>query len=217
MQKRYWKWQFSAGVVCSAVLGTAGCNKKADTYANYKSAIDTYYAAHPACLWADEVKFPLQVATSDATKTAPYDALVDQGLLVRSTVEKKKLVVLSEQANNYDLSDKGRTVWTADTSQPGFGNFCYGHRKVESVTSATPTNDQPGASTEVTYRYTVADAPGWATAPETESAFAEIKAAVSGAQSASATLRNTPDGWAVASAPSGAKTPATAADGKVVQ
>ena len=104
-----------------------GCNQKADNTANYRGAINTYYAAHPACLWDSQIKFPLQVATSDAAKTRPYDALVDQGLLTRTSGEKKKLLVLSEQANNYDLSDKGRSAWMADASQPGFGNFCYGH------------------------------------------------------------------------------------------
>ena len=102
----------AAAVGAAALFVTAGCSKKADTTSNYTSAIDAYYAKQPACLWSDEVKFPLQVATADADKTKPYDALVDQGLLVRTSVEKKKLIVLSQQANNYDLSDKGRSAWT---------------------------------------------------------------------------------------------------------
>src|ERR1700710_2033202 len=100
---------FRAAALCGiTILTTAGCNKKADNTSNFTSAINTYYNAHPACLWSDEVKFPLQAATSDTSKTAPYDALVDQGLLVRTTVEKKKLIIMSLQANNYDLTDKGR-------------------------------------------------------------------------------------------------------------
>ena len=165
------------------------------------------------------MKFPLQVATADASKTAPYDALVDQGLLVRTTVEKKKLIVMSEQANNYDLSDKGRSAWTADTSQPGFGNFCYGHRKVSSITSSTPTTDQTGATTQVNYQYTFSDAPGWATAAETQSAFPQLHTDLAAPAAAQATLTNTTNGWQVSSTPDSLKhsAPPTAADGKIVQ
>ncbi len=202
-----------------AAMASVGCNKKADNTSNYTNAINTYYAAHPACLWDSEVKFPLQVATSDATKTAPYDALVDQGLLTRTSVEKKKLLILSEQANNYDLSDKGRSAWTADNGQPGFGNFCYGHRKVSAIDASTPANDQPGATTVINYHYTFSDAPGWASAAETQTAFPVLHANLSGPQAAQATLANTSNGWQFASAPGTAHqgTPATAADGKVVQ
>jgi hypothetical protein len=67
-----------------ALLLVTGCNKKADNTINYKSAINSYYSMHPVCLFPEAVKFPVQAATSDASKTAPYDALVDQGLLVRT-------------------------------------------------------------------------------------------------------------------------------------
>ena len=96
-----------------------GCNKKADNTMNFSGAIDTYYSAHPACLWPDPIKFPVQADTSDTSKTSGYDALVDQGLLVRTTAEKKKFIIASKQVNNYDLSDKGRSAWTADVNQPG--------------------------------------------------------------------------------------------------
>ena len=118
---------FRAIAKCGAlVILTAGCNKKADNTINFTSAINTYYDAHPACLWSNPVKFPVQADTSNASQTSGYDALVDQGLLVRTTAEKKRLIIASKQVNNYDLSDKGRSAWTADVNQPGFGNFCYG-------------------------------------------------------------------------------------------
>ncbi len=201
-----------------AVLA-AGCNKKADNTGNFSNAINTYYASHPACLWDSEIKFPLQVATSDAAKTRPYDALVDQGLLTRTSGEKTKLLVFSEQANNYDLSDKGRSAWMADASQPGFGNFCYGHRKVANIDASTPTTDQSGASTVVNYHYTYSDAPGWATAAEMQTAFPALQADLAGPQAAQATLSNKSNGWQFASAPDSGhhSGQATAADGKVVQ
>ncbi len=205
--------------LCGVVaFATIGCNKKADNTSNFSNAIDTYYTAHPACLWDDPIKFPQQVATSDTSKTAPFDALVDRGLLARTSVEKKKLLVLTQQANNYDLSDKGRSAWTADQSQPGYGNFCYGHRKVSGIDSSTPTNDQPGATTVVNYHYTFSDAPSWATAPETQTAFPDVRTNVSGPAAAQATLTNTANGWTFTSAPGSTHhAPASAADGKVVQ
>jgi len=198
---------------CAALMAAAGCKKTSDNTLNYRSAIDTYYASKPACLWQDEIKFPVQADTSDTTKTSGYDALVDQGLLQRTTAEKKVFIIASKQVTNYDLTDKGRSAWTADTAQPGFGNFCYGTRKVTSIDSATPTNSQPGATTTVNYHYSVSGAPGWATAPETQTAFPQVRANVSGPMTGVATLTDTTNGWAVTSGPKGA----TSADGSIVQ
>jgi len=91
----------------------------ADNSMNYTKAINDYYNAHPVCLWPEPVKFPAQADTSDNGKTAGYDALVDQGLLVRTTAEKNKLIVISKQVNNYDLSDKGRRFGSVCRSTPG--------------------------------------------------------------------------------------------------
>ena len=202
-------------VVCGmALVGAVGCEKTADNTINYKSALNTYYGAHPACLWSEEKKFPVQTDTGDTSKTSPYDALVDQGLLQRTTEQKKELLVLSKQVTNYDLTDKGRSAWTADVNQPGYGNFCYGHRTVSSIDSATPTNDQPAATTQVAYHYGFADAPGWATAAETQTAFPSVATNLAAGQTGTATLSNTTNGWAVtkaSGAPSTSAVPATSA------
>lgn len=204
--------------VCGVVLFSAGagCKKTSDDTLNYKAALNTYYSTRPACLWREPKKLPAQADTGDAGKTSPYDALVDQGLLMRTTAQKKELLILSKQVTNYDLTDKGRSVWTADVNQPGFGNFCYGHRTVSSIDSATPSSDQPGATTQVTYHLQFTDAPGWATAPETETAFPNIATNLTPNQTGSATLSNTANGWIVSSAPP-PFTGATSADGSVVQ
>ncbi len=181
-------------------MATAGCNKKADNSLNYKSAINGYYSAHPVCLWSSPKKFPVQAGTSDTDKTSDYDALVDQGLLTRTTAEKKVFLVASKQVNNYDLSDKGRGAWTADQQQPGFGNFCYGHRSVSSIDSATDNTGQVGATTVVDYRYTLDSVPGWASAPETQNAYPQVKSDLAGPQSAQATLTDTSNGWVLTSA-----------------
>jgi hypothetical protein len=202
-------------VLCgAAALLASGCNKKDDNTMNFTSAINTYYSAHPACLWSDSVKFPVQADTSDTSKTSAYDALVDQGLLVRTTAEKKVMIVASKQVNNYDLSDKGRSAWTADVQQPGFGNFCYGHRKVSTIDSTTPTTSAVGATTQVSYHYTLADAPAWATAPETQTAYPELHADVTGPQAGQATLTNTDNGWQVSRTRSAH---ASDADSKIVE
>jgi hypothetical protein len=177
-----------------------GCNKKADNSLNFTNAINTYYSAHPACLWPDPIKFPVQADTSDTSKTSGYDALVDQGLLARTTAEKKKFIIASKQVNNYDLSDKGRSAWTADVNQPGFGNFCYGHRKVSSIDSSTPTSGDPGAKTQVTYHYTLVDVPTWANAAETQNAYPQLHADLAGPQTGRAILTNTSNGWQMSEA-----------------
>ena len=186
----------------------AGCNKKANTPPNFANAINAYYEAHPACLWAEGKKFPVQAATSDDEKTQGYDALVDQGLLVRTTSE-KKIIIISRQENNYDLSATGRSAWIADPNQPGYGNFCYGHRTVSSIDSSSPTSDQPGATTTVTYHYAMTAVPTWASSAETQTAFPRVRANLEGV--ATATLTNTTNGWQVTSRDS------VPADGKIVQ
>jgi hypothetical protein len=202
---------------CSAtVLLAAGCNKKDDNHLNFTSAINTYYSAHPSCVWSQPIKFPVQADTSDTSKTSGYDALVDQGLLVRTTAEKKKLIIASKQVNNYDLSDKGRAAWTADVQQPGFGNFCYGQRKVDSIDATTPTTSNVGASTQVNYHYSLSGAPGWATAAETQNAYPQIRADLAGSQPGQVTLSNTSNGWTVSSA-RGDHNATTEADGKIVE
>jgi hypothetical protein len=206
-----------AAILCGAAfLLITGCDKKADNTLNYTNAINAYYSVHPACLWSEPMKFPVQADTSDASKTSGYDALVDQGLLVRTTAEKKVMIIASKQVNNYDLSDKGRSAWTADVQQPGYGNFCYGQRKVSSIDNATPTTSATGATTQVTYHYTLSDVPAWATAPETQNAYPNVRANVEGPQTGQATLTNTSNGWQVSRAAGSRGAPANA-DGQIVE
>jgi hypothetical protein len=195
-----WKALRIVAMYATIILLEVGCNKKEDNSMNFRNAIDAYYSAHPACLWPDPIKFPVQADTSDASKTSGYDALVDQGLLVRTTAEKKRLIIASKQVNNYDLSDKGRSAWTANVNQPGYGNFCYGHRKVSSIDSSTPTTPAEGATTQVTYHYTITDSSAWATAAETQNAYPQLHTDLAGPQTGQATLIDTNNGWQLAAA-----------------
>lgn len=207
----------SVGVMGLLLLG--GCRKTADNTMNYKSAINGWYSAHPSCVWSTPQKFPTQVAASNDSQNAPYAALVDQGLLVRSTSE-KKIIIVSKQEINYDLSDNGRSAWTADPNQPGYGNFCYGHRTVQTITSSTPNNGQPGATTTVNYQWSFSGAPGWAKSAEVQNAFPQVKSDLAGGGTASATLTDTANGWQVTTPPPSphANTAGTsAADGEIVR
>jgi hypothetical protein len=193
----------------------AGCKKTDDNTANYTKAINTYYASRPACLWSDSKKLPAQVTTSDTSETQGYDALVDQALLQRTTAEKKRFLIGSKEVTNYDLSDTGRKVWSADPQEPGFGNFCYGTRTVSHIDSAAPTTGQVGATTVVSYHTSITTVPGWASAQETQTAFPQIRADVTGPVAGSASLTDTANGWVVTSGPG--KNPVTNADGSIVQ
>jgi hypothetical protein len=205
-----------AAALLATLSLTAACNKQAPTHPNYDNAINSYYVAHPRCLWQNEKQFPVQSAPGDA-KTEGYDALVDAGLLTRTTSE-KKIVIISKRENNYDLSSDGRAAWTADPNQPGYGNFCYGSRTVTSIDSATPTSNKPGATTTVNYHYVIAGLPQWANAAETQTAFPQIQTALNTPQAAAATLTDTPNGWQVSTPPADTtNSPATPADGKIVQ
>jgi hypothetical protein len=173
----------------------AACNNGTNTDAAYKSAINDHFKAYPACLWQQPIKFPVQAGASDDAKTQGYDALVQQGLLTRTAAE-KKIIIISKQINLYDLSDKGRSTWTPDTSQPGYGNFCYGTREVTSIDNSTPgTNGQGAKTVTVNYHYKLANVPAWANAPEVKTAYPNVATALNSNPSDTATLTQTGDRW----------------------
>jgi hypothetical protein len=196
MQKRK---LWIATLAALLVLG-AGCKKNAVDKASFKSALNTYLSSAP-------VKMPAQADASNDEQTKGFDALTDAGLLARKAVEKKRFLIGSKQANDYDLSDKGRGVWTADASQPGYGNFCYGHDEVTSIDSYTPDTGDAAQYT-VAYHYQVSGLPDWANAAEMKTAFPKLDTATA-PQSGSATLVKSSNGWLVQNAQSGsAVTPA---------
>ncbi len=121
------------------------------------------------------------------------------------------MIIASKQVNNYDISDKGRSAWTTDPDRPGFGNFCYGHRKVSTIDSSTPTSDDLGSTTQVAYHYSIGDIAAWASAPETQTAYPRIRSDVATPQIGNATLIKTNDGWKVGAASR------TTADGQIVE
>ncbi len=184
-------------VLCAAIVLAAGCNgKKGPDTSGFKTAINDYYNAHPECVWTSPVKFPAQADASNDTQTKGFDALTDSGLLGRTAEEKKRFLIGSKQVTDYDVSDKGRTAWTPDQSQPGYGNFCFGHREVSAIDSSTTAANQNGAnSATVNYHYDLAGVPDWAKSAEMKTAFPNVQAALQGPQAATATLLQTQNGW----------------------
>jgi hypothetical protein len=185
----------------TAVLGlialvSTACNNGTDTDISYKAAINDHFKTLPVCIWSQPKKFPVQAATSDDAKTEGYDALTQEGLLTRTTTEKKVLIVASKQVNNYDLSEKGRTSWTPD-SQPGYGNFCYGHREVTSIDNSTLGTNSEGAKTvAVSYHYQIVNVADWANSPQMKTAYPGLASSLGSNPSDNATLVMTGDHWA---------------------
>lgn len=183
----------SAGVFSLGV----GCRKNAVDPGAFKSALNNYYSAQPVCVWSSPVKFPAQADTSNEDQTKGFDALTDAGMLTRSSAEKKRFLVGSKQVNDYDLSDKGRSTWTADSTQPGYGNFCFGHPEVTSIDSYTPSDNNGATQYSVNYHYGVSHVADWANSTEMKAAFPKIAALTSNQQTGTATLVKSNNGWQV--------------------
>jgi hypothetical protein len=189
---------------CAFALGIfalviTGCNNGSNTDLSYKAAINDHFKAYPVCIWSQPKKFPAQEATSDDSKTEGYDALTQEGLLNRTTAEKKVLIIASKQVNNYDLSEKGRTSWTPDSSQPGYGNFCYGNREVTSIDNSTLGTNGAGAKTvDVAYHYKIANVASWANSAGMKTAYPSMADALDSNHAGKTTLVMTGDRWEVA-------------------
>jgi len=178
-----------------AILPSA-CKKQLDT-AQFKTAINNSFAGKHECIWPEPVKMPAEADPTKDDRTRDFDALTDAGLLARAAEEKKRFLIGSKQVNLYDLSDKGHTAWTPDASNPGYGNFCFGHFNVTAITAAVPNDATNPTEYTVSYQYEVEGIPGWASTPESRRAFPKIAKDTS-IQSATATLvKDSNGGWVV--------------------
>src|SRR3984957_6915421 len=190
---RRFKLRFVA-FICS--LSLAACNTGGNSDLQYQTSINQHFKAFPACTWSQAKKFPVKAATADDAKTERYDALTHEGLLTRTTAEKKVFIVASKQVNNYDLSETGRTSWTPDSSQPGYGNFCYGNREVTSIDNSTLGTNGAGAKTvELSYHYHIANVATWANSQEMKTAYPSVADKLNSNPSDHATFVMTGDHW----------------------
>lgn len=183
-------------VTAWVIIFAVGCKKNAVDKSAFKSALDSYYAKQQDCLWTTPIKFPQQADTANDEQTKTFDALTDAGLLTRTPEEKKRFLIGSKQVNDYDLSPQGRMLWTADASQPGYGNFCFGRPEVTSIDGYTPTDDTE-TRYKVTYHLEAANPPQWVDSAEVKTAFPNLAAETSGQQVASANLVKTANAWQV--------------------
>lgn len=184
-----------AAAGATALLLISGCRKTADNTSNYKDAINTYLSRNPSCLWPQPLRLPVQVSASDTDKTAQYDALYNQGLLQRTASQKKELLgLVDKRVITYDLTANGRNSWTASTTDPSSGNFCYGHREVSSIDQSSATGDKPGATASIVYHYGFTAVAGWAKDPGVQTVFPNVRENLAGG-TATATLLDTSNGW----------------------
>jgi hypothetical protein len=191
----------SAALLCSALL-FAGCNKYSPANPGnmqYAAPINAYWSAHPSCLWPQPVKMPTQKDTDKTDRTAAYDALTDIGFLQRMQAEKKTFIFGSKQVSDYDLTPQGRSAWVPAPNNPGYGNFCFGHRSVMSVDTYTqsPGNSTAGSPSTVTvnYHYAIKDAAQWTSNADIRAAFPQMAVMLATPQPATATLSQTSSGW----------------------
>ncbi len=185
--------------VCGMIVIATGCKSNTVDKDSFKSALNNYYSSRHDCVWTAPVKFPAQADASNDEQTKGFDALTDAGLLTRKAEEKKRFLIGSKQVTDYDVSDKGRAVWTVDQSQPGYGNFCFGHREVTSIDTVTPSGNQDGTQFNVSYHYGLTGVPDWASSAEMKTAFPKIASDISAQQTATANLVKGSNGWQVGS------------------
>jgi hypothetical protein len=174
----------------------AGCHTNTVDKQAFKAAINSYYSGRQDCVWSTPVKLPAQADASNDEQTKGYDALTDAGLLTRKSAEKSRFLIGSKQVNDYDLSDKGRTAWVVDQTQPGYGNFCFGHLEASSIDNYTPT-EPDAARYSVTYHVGLTGIPDWANSTEMKTAFPKIASDNSGQRVVTANLVKSENGWQV--------------------
>lgn len=173
----------------------SGCKKNEVDPGAFKSALNNYLSTKQSCLWSAPIKFPVQADAKDDEQTKGFDALTDGGMLQRTSAEKKRFLVGSKQVTNYDLTEQGRAKWTADASQPGYGNFCYGHPEVTNIDGYTPaTND--ATEYTVNYHFGTSSLPDWANSAEMKTAYPQLNAAAA-PQAGTASLMKSDNGWMV--------------------
>jgi hypothetical protein len=183
-------------VVTGLFACAIGCKKEVDK-AEFKTAINKSFTGRHECVWPQPIELPAQTDPSKDESTRVFNALTDAGLLIRGSAERQRFLVGSKQVNKYDLSDKGRPAWTPDPSQPGYGNFCFGHFNVTAINSATPNDPSNPTQYTVNYSYEVEGVPDWARTPESMMTFPKIAADTS-IQTATAMVAKDANGdWVV--------------------
>lgn len=165
---------------------------------------------------ADAPDFPRYVSAVPTTtvvqqqgrerERAPFDALVEAGLLsATDTTIKVRSGLFAGDVKDmpvraYDLTPAGRDAVSEVGARTAITRpeqrFCYGKPAVDEVVSYTEPADVMGVrASQVTYRYHLADLPGWATHPTMLDAFAQLKRDTAPSIEAKAAVILTSEGW----------------------
>ena len=184
--------------LCSLTL-TAGCNQAKPKPASFNelatAAINHYYDTELSCLWFEPVALPTFVDPGRDILPG-LEALASQGLLTRSQ---------KQGSQRFQLADSAREYFRPDAIRPGFGNLCYGKPRVQHIDRTMLRHDDNfGDVTDVAYESVIPSAPAWTAAPAVQHAFPVMALEVSRPLPHIATLKETPQGWAVASGPASA-------------
>lgn len=196
-----------AAASCAVLFLAVGCqsqqaHRQPAPKAAFKTALDTYYQAHPSCLWSTAKPLPidLDVYHPDKVLEQQLDALEKAGLLERKVGDQEVPAEdhhprHRERVYEYNLTDKGKADWTASSAGPsGAGNFCIGSPNVVSVETAVPAPTTSRYS--VSYHYTVGPLPDWAKSADVQAAFPTLTAESGDKKITSiATLSKTANGW----------------------
>lgn len=194
MESQLMKRTLAGMALMASAAVVTGCHSKALDKEEFRSALNRYYGDQQHCLFNPEIKLPVQAEKDDEGETRRFDTLTDAGLLQRTPQEKKRFLIGSKQVTDYDLTTQGRSHWTANASQPGFGNFCLGTPTVQTIDNFVPAGTTENQYS-VTYTYAV-KLPEWANNAEIQTAFPRA-ARESAGQTATATIMKQGDGWQV--------------------
>jgi len=182
----------AATIVCT--LGIAGlitgCQSSQAKKAGFDTALNNFYSNRKDCLWTNPIKLPEAANGVKADEAKEFNALVDAGLLETAPADTHR-----RHEDEYKLSDMGRLNWTADPTRAGYGNFCFGTPKVNTIESYTRLSNPGETEYQVSYRDIVA-LPAWATTPSVKKVFPQVSQDSSG-QTATATLIKNGNGWKV--------------------
>lgn len=213
--------------VFGIAVALAGCSDpKAANKDNFKTAINDWIEKTPPCLSvprsavtpvaANGAPFPRYIDARPTTsefamqsrqrEQAPFDALVDAGLLkVEEATINVQVGLFGDQQSEipvraYDLSEDGSKAVTSKgektvISTPAH-SLCYGVPTVDEVTQFTEPADAMGVKvSQVRYRYHLKDLPGWATNAKMVAAFPQLARDTAESIEARAAVILTNEGW----------------------
>lgn len=209
-----------------SIAALAGCsNAKEANKSNFARAINDWIEKGPPCLnvpdgtvtapgqrydalpaYVEAVPRKQQFAEeARQRRLAPLDALVDAGIMKKSTIEveqrnmfggaERKVAVIA-----YDLTDQGKAAYSKDAGSSTMGGkrtgLCYGKPHVDEVTNFTQPADMMGMTlSQVSYKYHLVDLPAWVNNSKVKAAFPDLARNTAESLDGKAAVVLTNDGW----------------------